>query len=164
MVQLALQVLPEQAYGEQGTGAPTEQVPEPSQTLIGTSLPPEQLPGRHSVPEAYLAQPPRPLQAPLRPQLSRGCIAQTAWGSGLPAGAGVHSPMVPTWLQLTQGPVQERLQQTPSAQNSLAHSAAAPHTAPRGFLPQELSLQSRPSHCALVEQALKQRPSPVSQP
>jgi hypothetical protein len=71
--------------------------------------------------------------------------------------------MRPTWLQLTQGPLQARLQQTPSAHDPEAHSPAAAQTAPSGFFPQELSRQSRPSHWPLSVQREKQRPSAGSQ-
>ncbi len=163
-VQLALQALAAQTKGAQGTGAPTRQVPAPSHTLIGISLPPEQAPARHSVPAAYLAQPPWPLQVPLSPQPDRGWAAHSACGSALPAGAALHSPSLPTWLQLTQGPLQAMLQQTPSVHEPEAHSPAAAQTAPSGFFPHELSRHSRASHWRLSEQPEKQRPALASQP
>ena len=47
---------------------------------------------------------------------------QTPWGSTSPAGTGVHWPILPGSRQLTQGPLQATLQQTPSAQDPLSHS------------------------------------------
>jgi hypothetical protein len=146
LAQLPLQVFCAQTKGAQATGLPSTQVPAPSHTLMGISLPPEQLAGLHSVPAAYLAQPPCPLQVPDMPQPARGSTRQTPCGSGLPAGAGLHSPILPTCLQLKQAPVQGTLQHTPSAHEPEAHSLASPQTAPSGFLPQELSRHSRPSH------------------
>ena len=45
-------------------------------------------------------------------------------------------PSRPVWLQLTHGPVQALLQQTPSAQKFEAHCEAAVQSAPIGFGPQ----------------------------
>jgi hypothetical protein len=86
------------------------------------------------------------LQAPLDPQVSGGSIAQTPWGSGAPAAEGVHWPILPGSLQLTQGPLQATLQQTPSAQKPLSHSVPAWQTAPGAFLPHCPSRQGSPAH------------------
>jgi hypothetical protein len=51
-VQLTRQVVPAHTKGAQPIGAPIRQVPLPSQTLIGISLPAVQLDGLHSVPAA----------------------------------------------------------------------------------------------------------------
>ena len=83
---------------------------------------------------------------------------QTPCGSALPTETGAHSPARPARLQLTQGPLQATLQQTPSAQEPESHSVAAVQTAPSGFFPHELSLHSRPSHWLLLSQTSKQRP------
>jgi hypothetical protein len=52
VVQLTRHALPAQTNGAQVTGAPIRQVPLPSHTLIGISLPAAQLDALHSVPAA----------------------------------------------------------------------------------------------------------------
>src|SRR5215213_3559059 len=111
--------------GAQLIGEPPSQVPCPSQTLGGMKLPPLHEPSRQMVPTAYLAQPPCPLHAPLDPQLSAASTAHTPCRSGLPTGTGVHWPILPGSAQLTHGPLQATLQQTPSAQKPLSHSPPA---------------------------------------
>jgi hypothetical protein len=138
--------------------------PSPSQMAIGNSLPLVHEAARHSVPAANFAQPPAPLHRPLDPQVLAASALHWLCGSGLPAATGEHSPKVPTWLQLTQGPVQARLQQTPSAHDPDAQSVPAVHAAPSGFLPQEPAVQARASHWAPVVQLPKQRPVAESQP
>jgi hypothetical protein len=85
---------------------------------------------------AYLAQPPRPSQAPVWPQVDRSVATQTLWGSAIPIAVGQQVPRRALWLQLTQGPVQATLQQKPSAQKPDAHCAADVQVAPIGRLPQ----------------------------
>jgi hypothetical protein len=92
------------------------------------------------------------------PQVLSGSAVQTPWGSIPPTVTGAHSPARPARLQLTHGPLQFTLQQTPSAQNAESHSLAAVHTAPSGFFPHERSLHSRPSHWLLLSHTSKQRP------
>jgi hypothetical protein len=58
------------------------------------------------------------------------------WGSAAPKVVGPQVPIRPACAQLTQGPVQAMLQQTPSAQKPEAHCAPALQTAPSGFGPQ----------------------------
>jgi hypothetical protein len=54
----------------------------------------------------------------------------------LPVSVGQHVPSRPTWLQVTQAPLQATLQQRPSVQNPDAQSASAAQAAPRDFFPQ----------------------------
>src|SRR5690242_12965658 len=128
---------------------PSKQVPRPLQVLAGIMLPPEQLDGLQTVPAAYFEQPPCPLHRPLEPQVSGPSVGQTLCSSGSPSATGWHSPILPGWLQLTQAPLQARLQQTPSAQKPESHSTFTLHVLPSGFLPQLPAAQSRPSHWAL---------------
>lgn len=130
---------------------------------MGVSLPLVQVATRHSVPMPNFAQPPRPLQRPLEPHVSFASALQRPCGSTLPAATALHSPMVPTWLQLTQGPLHARLQQTPSAQNPDEHSSWFLQTAPSGFFPHDPLAHSRASHCVPLVQAEKQPPVPLSQ-
>ena len=131
---------------------------------MGNSLPLVHEAARHSVPAVNLAQPPAPLHRPLDPQVLAASVLHVLCGSGLPAATGEHSPMVPTWLQLTHGPVHARLQQTPSAHDSDEHSAPAVQAAPSGFFPHDPALQGRASHWAAAVQLLKQRPVEASHP
>jgi len=85
---------------------------------------------------AKRAQPPTPSQAPVVPQVAGACIAQMLCGSGPPTSVGQQVPPRPCWSQLTHGPLQATLQQTPSAQNVDLHSLELAHTAPLGFRPQ----------------------------
>lgn len=89
-----------------------------------------------TVSAAYLAQPPRPSQVPVWPQVDGSVAVQILWGSPAPSAVGQQVPTRPLWLQLTQGPLQATLQQNPSAQNPEAHWFAAVQTAPMGRLPQ----------------------------
>jgi len=97
---------------------------------------PLQVAGRQTVSAAYLAQPPIPSQLPVCPQVDLAVWVQTLWGSGAFNAVGSQVPMRPFWLQLTQGPVQLLLQQTPSAQYPDAHCPAVVQAAPLGLRPQ----------------------------
>jgi hypothetical protein len=70
------------------------------------------------------------------PQLDAGLRAQMPWGSAAPRVVGEQVPIRPDCAQLTQGPVQEVLQQKPSAQKPEAHCDPALQTAPVGLGPQ----------------------------
>src|SRR3954453_10476896 len=142
---------------------PSTQVPRPLQVLVGIMLPPEQLEALQEMPPAYFQQPPCPLHRPLEPHVSCGSVGHLLWASGLPSATGWHSPIFPGWLQLTQAPLQARLQQTPSAQNPESHSLSSTQALPSGFCPQLPATQSRPSHWALPPQLLKQALVPGSQ-
>ena len=74
-----------------------------------------------------------------------------------PAGTGVHWPQRPGSRQLTQGPLQALLQQTPSVQNPDSHSGAASQVAPAAFLPQLPSWHTSPAHWLLLVQRSWQR-------
>jgi hypothetical protein len=138
-------------------GAPFRHLPTPSHVPAGISMrTPEQAAALHGVPAAYLLQPPSPLQRPLCPQESCGSLRHCACGSGRPAGTTAHSPALPGRAQATQAPVQATLQQTPSAQNPEAQSAAVAHIAPRGRLSHAVPLQHRPRTQRLVVHSLSQ--------
>jgi hypothetical protein len=154
VAQLSLHWLPAHRYGAHATGAPAMQLPAPSQTLSPIWLPAEQVPGLQTVPPTYLAQPPCPLQNPLCPQLATLSLVHWLCASGAPLGTGLHWPILSVWLQVTQAPLQARLQQTPSAQNPELHSVAPVHAAPSGFLPQEPATQLRWSQSSAVLQEL----------
>jgi hypothetical protein len=107
----------------------------PLHALAGIMLPPEQEEGRQTVPDAYLAQPPKPLHRPLWPQLVAPASTHIPCGSFTLAATARHSPSLPAWSQLTQAPVQDRLQQMPSAQKPDSQSANRAQVEPSGFFP-----------------------------
>ena len=89
-----------------------------------------------TVSATYSEQPPTPSQAPVCPHEAGPWSWQTWCGSSLPASTGQQVPSRPVWLQLTHGPWQPVLQQSPSVQNPDAHSESLVHWAARGFGPQ----------------------------
>lgn len=136
LAQWLTQALLVQRYGSQFSIPCGRQVPRPSQVPAVFMRSPLHDGDTQTVSAAYLAQPPRPSQAPVWPQLDLSVAVQTLWGSTTPIAVGQQVPTRPLWLQLTQGPVQATLQQKPSAQNPDAHWVAAVQTAPAGRLPQ----------------------------
>ncbi|MDX2023903.1 MAG: hypothetical protein SF187_26930 [Deltaproteobacteria bacterium] len=124
--------------------APNWQLPWALQVAAGMKLPPAQEPGVHTVPGAYRAQPPWPLHFPEKPQVETSDLAHSPCGSSAPALAGTHWPGCVGSLQVTQGPSQTVLQQTPSTHVPESHSLLFAHVRPTGFLPHEPSLQARP--------------------
>jgi hypothetical protein len=83
-------------------------------------------------------------------------VRQTLCWSGMPTGIGPHSPILVGRLQATQAPVQDRLQQTPSAQKPDSQSAAAAQVDPSGRLLQLAPLQHMPRMQALLRHSLPQ--------
>jgi hypothetical protein len=63
---------------------------------------------------------------------SLGCLQVAPFGCGVEAAADVHVPREPVAVQVMELSVQAVLQQTPSTQNPLKHSAAAVQEAPSG--------------------------------
>ena len=57
------------------------------------------------------------------PQVEAACAAHSLSGS-TPDGMLLHVPSCPVWLHWAQTPAQRVLQQTPSVQKLLAHSAS----------------------------------------
>jgi hypothetical protein len=106
--------------------------------------PPLQDGARQIVSAAYIAQPPTPSQAPVCPHEAGPLSLQIPCGSLVPASTGQHVPVRPTRLQLTHGPLQATLQQTPSVQNPDAQSLFLVHMAAGGFGPQLPLTQATP--------------------
>ena len=111
-----------------------------------------------TVSAAYLEHPPIPSQTPDCPQLDAGLCAQSPWGSAAPSVVGPQVPSRPACAQLTQGPVQAMLQQTPSAQNPEAHCDPALQTAPGGFGPQLPFTHLEPTQSLSEAQVAAQAP------
>ncbi len=77
-------------------------------------------------------QAPLPSQAPVLPQVLASSAGHSSSGSAS-APMGPHTPSAPPVLAPTHAshsPEQSRSQQTPSAQNSEAHSPSSPHASP----------------------------------
>ena len=117
----------------------------------------------HTVSAAYFEHPPIPSQTPDWPQLDSGLRAHTWWGSGAPSVVGAQVPRRPDCAQLTQGPVQAMLQQTPSAQNPEAHCDPALQMAPSGFGPQLPFTHFDPTQSVSEAQVAAQAPVVESQ-
>lgn len=104
-----------------------------------------QLSPRQTVPVGYVWHPPCPLQRPLVPhdpaplstQIRSASVTPRATrGSGVLAGTFVQRPRALGNAQNWHLPVQAVLQQTPSAQKPLRHSAPFEHVWPGPFFPQ----------------------------
>jgi hypothetical protein len=69
---------------------------------------------------------------PVEPQVDAACTGHWSRGS-VPSCALTQVPTVPWPAQVTHVPVHAALQQTPSAQNPVAHSAPIAHDVPIGL-------------------------------
>src|SRR6185369_13066517 len=103
---------------------------------------------------------PIPSQLPSVPQPA--APVSVHWFSGsCPAGTVEQVPPVPESAHDMHVPRQAVWQQTPCSQKLLAHSAAAPHAAPGGFLPQLPPLHTLPAVQSLEPvQLARQLPVP----
>jgi len=122
--------------GSQSCSPGARQAPRPSQVPAVLSRSPLHDGATQTVWAAYLEHPPIPSQTPDCPQLAAALCAQRPWGSAPPDVVGPQVPIRPACAQLTQGPVQAMLQQTPSAQKPEAHCDPALQRAPVGLGPQ----------------------------
>lgn len=118
-----------------------------------------QLGAAHWVPAGWRAHWPA-AHWPVVPQVDAACTAHRLCGSG-PVFTLLQVPAVPFRLQARQAVLHALLQQTPSAQNMLPHSALAPQGAPSGLRPQLLIMPFMPHvfgamHWALVVHDPKQ--------
>jgi hypothetical protein len=139
------------------------QAPLPSQLAVLVWVLPAQLWLRHPVVVGQKWHLPAPSQVPSRPQLVWAAAAQRDFGSAPPSTTGEQVPTFPVTLQDRQVPplasLQVVLQQTPSVQMPLTHSAVAAQVAPLGLRPHELLMQLFGlTQSALVVQALLQAP------
>ena len=131
-MQLVAQLVPPQTYAPQLWDVAAVHAPEPLQWDAGWNVDPVH---DAAAPQVALAeaswQAPAPLQVPVLPH--GGAAAHCPAGALVPAGMLVHVPALPVRLQDSHVPHDPALQQTPSVQNSLPHSCAAPQLAPTAF-------------------------------
>jgi hypothetical protein len=139
------------------------QAPMPSQVPAVLSRSPLHDGAAQTVSAAYLEHPPMPSQTPDWPQLDSGLRAHTWWGSAAPSVVGAQAPRSPDCAQLTQGPVQAMLQQTPSAQKPEAHCEPVLQMAPSGFGPQLPFTHFAPTQSLSEAQVARQAPVVPSQ-
>jgi hypothetical protein len=130
----------------------------PSQVPAVFSRSPLHTGAAQTVSAAYLEQPPMPSQTPDWPQLDSALRVHTWWGSAAPSVVGAQVPRRPDCAQLTHGPVQAMLQQTPSAQKPEAHCDPALQMAPSGFGPQLPFTHFEPTQSPSEEQVARQAP------
>jgi hypothetical protein len=134
------------------------QAPRPSQVPAVLSRSPLHDGAVQTVSAAYFEHPPIPSQTPDCPQLDSGLRAHTRWGSAAPSAVGAQVPRRPGCAQLTQGPVQAMLQQTPSAQKLEAHCDPALQIAPSDFGPQLPFTHFAPTQSLSEAQVARQAP------
>lgn len=149
--------------GSQSCSPGDRQAPTPSQVPAVLSRTPLHDGATQTVWAAYLEQPPIPSQTPDCPQLDAGLRAQIPRGSAAPSVVGPQVPSRPACAQLTQGPVQAMLQQTPSAQNPEAHCAPVLQTAPVDLGPQLPFTHFEPTQSLSEAQVATQVPVFASQ-
>ena len=131
-MQVVRQLDPPQTYAPQLCVAGWVHALTPSQCDAGWNVDPEhEAPAPHDALAGVFWQAPAPLQAPVLPH--GGAAAHWPAGAGAPDGKFVHVPALPARLQDSHVPHEPALQQTPSVQNSLLHSFAAPQAAPSAF-------------------------------
>lgn len=119
----------------------TLQVPEPShvRALVSVIDPVGQLEPTQTVPAAYFAQAPAPLQTPVVPHDAAPWSLQVEVGSGWPLGTLLHVPAsAADTLHDLHVPLQFVEQQTPWLQKPDLHSVPAEHVRPGSFNPHEL--------------------------
>jgi hypothetical protein len=129
-------VVVSQPKGAHSVSGPALHRPLPSQTLPPLTAVPSQVPARQTVPAAYLRHAPAPSHVPSRPQVPTSPLGHSLAARGTaPSEMNEQVPGAPTPLQVLHVSVQLVLQQTPSAQKPLAHSAPQAQAWPFGFVP-----------------------------
>jgi len=120
-----------QENGTQMIVGPGLQRPSPSHTCAPITASPSHVPDLHDVPAMCLRQPPAPSHVPSSPQPLAGPATHVLAARGLPpASIPTQTPGDPSDAHVMQPAVQAALQQTPSTQKPLAHSAPQPHACP----------------------------------
>ena len=107
-------------------------MPLPSQRNADVSVDPVHPISLQTVPAGYLSHAPVPSHMPVEPHVDAASTAHSSRGS-VPSWALTQVPTVPWPAHVTQVPAQALLQQTPSAQNPLAHSPPIAHELPIGL-------------------------------
>ena len=104
----------------------------PSQRNADVSMNPVQAISWQTVPAGYTSHWPVPSHIPVEPHVDAACTGHWSRGS-VPICALTQVPTVPWPAQVMHVPVHATLQQTPSAQNPLAHSPPIAHELPIGL-------------------------------
>ncbi len=137
LVQVVRQLAPLQTYAPQLCVAGWVHALTPSQCDAGWNVDPvHEAPAPHDALTAGFWQAPAPLQAPVLPH--GAAAGHCPAGAVMPTGMLVHVPALLDRLQDWHVPHAPALQQTPSVQNSLLHSCAAPQLAPSAFFATQL--------------------------
>ncbi len=121
-----------QLNGAQDWPGVETQVPLPSQRNADVSVETEHPISLQTVPAGNLSQAPVPSHIPVEPQVDAASTGHSSRGS-VPSWALTQVPTVPWPAHVAQTPVQALLQQTPSTQKLLAHSADIAHEVPIGL-------------------------------
>jgi hypothetical protein len=98
--------------------------------------------GAQDVPGGNSSQAPLPSQKPVVSQLAAPAFVHAPVGSAPPLATGAHVPPVAASAHDRHVPVQAVRQQTPCAQNPVAHSAPAAQAAPGDLSPHDPSVQT----------------------
>jgi len=161
LLQAVLQLVePLQRNGAQLVVLAVWQLPLPSQVraLVCVDVPAGQLEATHTVPAAYLAQAPEPLQTPVVPHEPAPWSLHVPCGSLCPAATLVQVPAVlAETLHDLQTPLQLVLQQTPWLQKPDLHSSPLAQVRPGSLRPHDpLAQTAGASQSALLVQAALQ--------
>jgi hypothetical protein len=97
---------------------------------VSVTPPAGQLAVEHAVPSANFWQAPAPSHLPLVPHVDAICVAQTPFGSVVPAATGAHAPALPATLHAWHEPQLAAPQQTPSTQWAVPHWLFAVQASP----------------------------------
>ena len=129
-LQVLVQVVVPQMYGEQLDVAGGEQAPAPLQKAAGVNVVPLHDGPAHWTLAGCSWHAPPPLQKPVWPQVPPVPAAQRACGSATLTGTLLQRPARPETLQAWQVGQLEAPQQTPSVQKPLVHSWFAVQATP----------------------------------
>jgi hypothetical protein len=116
-------------YAPHDVVVPATHVPVPLQVDAVFTTAPLHPAARQTVPTACLRQAPAPSQEPSLPQVVAALASHSIRGS-VPGSAAMHVPTLPDCAHVWQVPPQALLQQTPSTQKPLPHSAVVTQAVP----------------------------------
>jgi hypothetical protein len=128
-----VRLVPSQAYGVQSVGGVAGAHWPVALQVKWVRVAPEQVVAAQVVPAGWVAHWPAPSQNPVVPQVEGSIIIQTPAGSVPPAATAWQVPREPGTAHELQLPQVELVQQYPSVQLPLKHSAPAVQIAPLAF-------------------------------